>query len=189
MALIVQLPCRWEHPLWSTQLPCLPLRWLPGESQWPSLTRKPPQPPTDSGFIFQDPVGQHFLKPLLLMKLKGFLNCPVERGEDCVVHNQGTNRRRGFVDDKLNFGKPKNTLWAPRGQSVKGLGIKTPTANVFSLERLMDCQVLPSYLISTEIWVFWICCSWSVTGREKFVLKLLEKKVIIQNVCLYLGQK
>ncbi|KAK7823693.1 hypothetical protein U0070_003345 [Myodes glareolus] len=59
-------------------------------------------------FIFQDPVGQHFLKPLLLMKLKGFRNCLVERGEEHVVHNQGANRR-GFVDDKLNFGK-SNTL-------------------------------------------------------------------------------
>ncbi|OBS82799.1 hypothetical protein A6R68_23209 [Neotoma lepida] len=76
---------RWEHPLWSTQLPCSPLRWLPGESLWLSLTWKPPQPPTDSGFIFQDPVGQPFLKPLLLMKLKGFLNYPVERGEDRVT--------------------------------------------------------------------------------------------------------
>lgn len=67
---------------------------------------------------------------------------------------------------------------------MKGLGFKTPTASVVSLERLMDCQVLPSYLISTELWVFWICCSRSVTGKEKFALKLLEKKVIILFVCI-----
>lgn len=67
---------------------------------------------------------------------------------------------------------------------MKGLGFKTPTANVFSLERLVDCQVLPSYLISTEIGVFWICCSWSVTEWEKLVLKLLEKKEIILTVCI-----
>ncbi|KAL6043654.1 hypothetical protein STEG23_016083 [Scotinomys teguina] len=60
-------------------------RWLPGESQWLSLTWKRPQPPTDSGFIFQDRVGQLFRKPLRLMKLKGFLNYPVERGENHVA--------------------------------------------------------------------------------------------------------
>ncbi|XP_040611831.1 NAD-dependent protein deacylase sirtuin-5, mitochondrial isoform X1 [Mesocricetus auratus] len=109
---------RWGRPLWSTQLPCLPLRWLPGESQWLSLTWKLPQPPTDSGFIFQDPVGLLFLKPSLLMKLKGCLNCPLERGEDHGAHNQGTSRRRGFVDGELNFGKSKHALQAPRGQSV-----------------------------------------------------------------------
>lgn len=70
------------------------------------------------GFIFQDPVGQLFLKPLLLMKLKGFLNYPVQRGEDRVAHNQGTSRRGGSVAGELNFGKSKNTLRVPRGQSV-----------------------------------------------------------------------
>lgn len=52
------------------------------------------------------------------MKLKGFLNYPVQRGEDRVAHNQGTSRRGGSVAGELNFGKSKNTLRVPRGQSV-----------------------------------------------------------------------
>ncbi|XP_064332282.1 NAD-dependent protein deacylase sirtuin-5, mitochondrial isoform X3 [Camelus dromedarius] len=68
----------WELPLWSILPPCSPPRCLPGACPWPSLTWKPPQPPTDSGSISRGPVGRLFLKPSLLMKLKPFLNCPGE---------------------------------------------------------------------------------------------------------------
>ncbi|XP_020017989.1 NAD-dependent protein deacylase sirtuin-5, mitochondrial isoform X5 [Castor canadensis] len=45
---------RWELLLWSTQLPCLPPRWLPGECQWLSLTWRPPWPRTDSVLTLLD---------------------------------------------------------------------------------------------------------------------------------------
>ncbi|KAM4835660.1 NAD-dependent protein deacylase sirtuin-5, mitochondrial isoform 2-T5 [Thomomys bottae] len=74
---VEKLP-RWGLRLWSTQLPCLPLKWLLEEFQWPSLTLRPPQPQTHSGFTSRDPVEQPFLKPWLPMKRKLFLKHSVE---------------------------------------------------------------------------------------------------------------
>ncbi|XP_062953143.1 NAD-dependent protein deacylase sirtuin-5, mitochondrial isoform X3 [Cynocephalus volans] len=70
---VEKLP-RWELPLWFTQPPCLPPRWLPGGCRWPNLTWRPPQPRTDSGFTSRDLVAQLFLRPLPVMKLK-LLKC------------------------------------------------------------------------------------------------------------------
>ncbi|XP_077857080.1 NAD-dependent protein deacylase sirtuin-5, mitochondrial isoform X4 [Macaca mulatta] len=44
---VEKLP-RWALPLWCTQPPCLPPRWLPGACQWQNLIRRPPQLRTDS---------------------------------------------------------------------------------------------------------------------------------------------
>ncbi|XP_070953709.1 NAD-dependent protein deacylase sirtuin-5, mitochondrial isoform X2 [Macaca nemestrina] len=74
---VEKLP-RWALPLWCTQQPCLPPRWLPGACQWQNLIRRPPQLRTDSGFISRDPVERLFLKPLPVMKMKLFLKCPGE---------------------------------------------------------------------------------------------------------------
>ncbi|XP_011361186.1 NAD-dependent protein deacylase sirtuin-5, mitochondrial isoform X2 [Pteropus medius] len=87
---VEKLP-RWELPLWFILLPCLHPRCRPRVCQWPNLTWKPPQPPAYSGFISMGPVVPLFLKPLLLMKLKQFLNCP---GEGIIVpgYRQETQR-------------------------------------------------------------------------------------------------
>ncbi|XP_066862841.1 NAD-dependent protein deacylase sirtuin-5, mitochondrial isoform X1 [Kogia breviceps] len=90
---VEKLP-RWELPRWSTPQPHLPPRCLPGVYRWPNLTWKPPPWPTDSGFISRGHVGRCFLRPLRLMKLKLFLNCPEEGRNHCVSKYQATNRRK-----------------------------------------------------------------------------------------------
>ncbi|NP_001363738.1 NAD-dependent protein deacylase sirtuin-5, mitochondrial isoform X4 [Homo sapiens] len=83
---VEKLP-RWALPLWCTQQPCLPPRWLPGACQWLNLTRRPPQLRTDSGFISRDPVERLFLKPLPVMKMKLFLKCPGEERNYSISKN------------------------------------------------------------------------------------------------------
>ncbi|XP_010374716.2 NAD-dependent protein deacylase sirtuin-5, mitochondrial isoform X3 [Rhinopithecus roxellana] len=78
---------RWALPLWCTQQPCLPHKWLPGVCQWLNLIRRPHQLRTDSGFISRDPVERLFLKPLPVMKMKLFLKCPGEERNYSVSKN------------------------------------------------------------------------------------------------------
>lgn len=69
------------------------------------------------------------------MKLKGFLNCPMERGEDPGAQMQGTDRRSGFVDGELNFGKNLKIPSEPLADSRLSDGFRITTANVFYLEE------------------------------------------------------
>ncbi|KAM8901887.1 NAD-dependent protein deacylase sirtuin-5, mitochondrial isoform 1-T1 [Lycaon pictus] len=110
---VEKLP-RWELPLWFILLPCLHPRCLPGECQWPNSTWKPPQPPTDSGFISRGHVVPLFLKPWLLMKLAMFLSCPGERRNCSMSKYLGhTQRRTDRGDRELNTGKSRNTIRFP----------------------------------------------------------------------------
>ncbi|CAK7318719.1 NAD-dependent protein deacylase sirtuin-5, mitochondrial [Vulpes lagopus] len=110
---VEKLP-RWELPLWFILLPCLHPRCLPGECQWPNSTWKPPQPPTDSGFISRGHVVPLFLKPWLLMKLAMFLSCPGERRNCSMSKYLGhTQRRTDRGDRELNTGKSRNTIGFP----------------------------------------------------------------------------
>ncbi|KAB0404980.1 hypothetical protein E2I00_002620 [Balaenoptera physalus] len=103
----------WELPQWSTPPPCLPPRCLPGGYQWLNLTWKSPQQRTDSGFISRGRVARCFLKPLRLMKLKLFLNCPEEGRNHSASKYQATNRRNSLVDGELNTERSEYIFWNP----------------------------------------------------------------------------
>lgn len=79
------------------------------------------------------------------MKLKGFRNCPMERGEDPGVQMQGTDRRSGFVDGELNFGKNLKTPSKPLADNLLSDGFQSHNSKCVLSGR--SCQVLPCYLI------------------------------------------
>uniref|UniRef100_A0AC11EMH4 Sirtuin 5 n=1 Tax=Ovis aries TaxID=9940 RepID=A0AC11EMH4_SHEEP len=85
-------------PPWSIPRPCLPLRCQPVACRWPNSTRKPPRPPTDSGFISRGRVGRLFPKPSLLMKLKLFHSHPGEGRNLSASTYQATSMGGSLVD-------------------------------------------------------------------------------------------
>ncbi|KAF4021900.1 hypothetical protein G4228_013381 [Cervus hanglu yarkandensis] len=73
----------WTLPSWRRLTKSWPsvtcVSWCqPAACPWLNSTWKPPRPRTDSGFISRGHVGQLFLKPSLLMKLKLFHSHPGE---------------------------------------------------------------------------------------------------------------
>ncbi|XP_069419117.1 NAD-dependent protein deacylase sirtuin-5, mitochondrial isoform X2 [Ovis canadensis] len=95
-------------PPWSIPRPCLPLRCQPVACRWPNSTRKPPRPPTDSGFISRGRVGRLFPKPSLLMKLKLFHSHPGEGRNLSASTYQATSMGGSLVDGEPNTGKSEN---------------------------------------------------------------------------------
>ncbi|KAJ8790552.1 hypothetical protein J1605_004525 [Eschrichtius robustus] len=65
------------------------------------------------GFISRGRAGRGSLKPLRLMKLKLFLNCPEEGRNHSASKYQATNRRNSLVDGELNTERSEYIFWNP----------------------------------------------------------------------------